>query len=569
MTQRRPLDVVFCWHMHQPQYRRSSDGEYEQPWTYLHAIKDYTDMAWHLEQVPNARAVVNFTPVLLEQLDDYTQQFASGRFRDPLLCALADPASVASEHRSRLADALVRANEERMIRRYPAFAQLADAHRAVRDSGLTQHLTLGFVGDLAVWYHIAWLGESVVRESDVARRLIEKAENFDAADRRALLELMAGLVGGIVPRYRALAAGGQVELSTSPFAHPIVPLLIDFRCALERMPEAPLPQAAGYPGGAGRAAAQTAAAVADHTRRFGSAPGGCWPSEGAVSDAAVDVIARAGFRWTASCESVLLPSLHAAGSAPDRAHAIYQPYAVGPHDRPVAGFFRDVHLSDLIGFRYATWHADDAVANFVSELEAIAEATHDQERPVVSIILDGENAWEHYPHNAYHFLSALYRALVAHPALRLTTFSDYLASAAAPERLEHLVAGSWVYGTFSTWIGDRDKNRAWDLLAHAKAAYDRALATGALTGETRERAERQLAICEGSDWFWWFGDYNPAQTVSDFDRLFRTHLADLYRLCAAPVPEEIEAVIGVGSGTPLHGGTMRANESAQPEDAAS
>ena len=562
MNESRPLDVVFCWHMHQPQYRRASDGRYQLPWTYLHAIKDYADMAWHLEQVPGARAVVNFTPILLEQLEDYASQFAVGRYRDPLLQALEDPSSVLGADRPHVIEALFRANAERMIKRYLPYARLRGIYESARGGDHLEYLSDGFLGDLAVWYHLAWFGETINRGDVRARRLRDKGSGYDAADRSALLSLVGDTVAGVIPRYRALADKGRIELSTTPYAHPIMPLLVDFAAARESVPDAPLPRSARYPGGVERVAEHLQSARSSHTRRFGLQPAGCWPSEGAISRAAAALVADAGFAWTASCESVLLRSLQARphGLTP-RSDYLYKPYRLSVLGRELPCFFRDVHLSDLIGFRYANWHGDDAVANFVAELEAIAAATAGQPAPVVSIILDGENAWEHYPENGYYFLSGLYRAIVAHPRLRLTTFSEYLAGAAgvsAFERLDPLVAGSWVYGTFSTWIGDPDKNKAWDLLVRAKSDFDAAVSSGKLVGDALQRAEQQLKVCEGSDWFWWFGDYNPAQTVSDFDRLFRNHIGDLYDLIGVEAPPEVGAVIGIGSGDPLHGGTMRA-----------
>jgi len=558
MIENRPLDVVFCWHMHQPQYRRASDGRYQLPWTYLHAIKDYPDMAWHLEQVPAARAVVNFTPVLLEQLDDYARQFASGDFRDPLIRALADPSKVDPAARPRIIDELFRANLERMIGRSEQYVRLRAIHESAKAGNYVDYLSDGYLGDLAVWYHLAWLGETINREDVRAKRLREKGTGYDAADRAALIALMGDTIRGIVPRYRALADQGRIELSTSPYAHPIVPLLIDFNAARESMPDAPLPVAPAYPGGAQRADAHVRSAIEAHRARFGGTPAGCWPSEGGVSRAATALFARAGFGWTASCESVLVHSLRAAQTVmPSRAQYLYKPYRVGAPGAEIPCFFRDVQLSDLIGFRYARWHADDAVANLVSELEAIAQATADQERPVVSIILDGENAWEHYQDNGYYFLAGIYRAIASHPRLHLTTFAEHLARGPAVDRLEPLVAGSWVCGTFSTWIGEPDKNRAWDLLVRAKTDFDGAVASGRLAGDALARAEHQLKVCEGSDWFWWFGDYNPAETVSDFDALFRDHIRDLYALIGVDTPAEVDAVIGVGVGAPFHGGTMR------------
>jgi len=220
------------------------------------------------------------------------------------------------------------------------------------------------------------------------------------------------------------------------------------------------------------------------------------------------------------------------------------------------GFFRDDGLSDLIGFTFADWHADDAAANLVHHLENIASASEEDAR-LVSIILDGENAWEHYPQNGYHFLKGLYQALTEHPQIELTTFSKCLDAGLAARPLSNLVAGSWVYGTFSTWVGDEGKNRGWDMLVEAKRTFDEAVESGRLSEGAVEAATRQLAVCEGSDWFWWFGDYNPADTVSDFERLYRLHLANLYQLMGAAPPDYLSHTFTHGRGAPKRGGVMR------------
>jgi len=289
-------------------------------------------------------------------------------------------------------------------------------------------------------------------------------------------------------------------------------------------------------------------------KQFGFRPAGCWPSEGGVSEATLRLLGESGFRWAASGETVLANSLHGAGHAPHSLKAawLYHPYQVG--DNSVACFFRDDGLSDLIGFTYATWHADDAVANLVHHLEEIADACRGHDDRVVSIIMDGENAWEHYPENGYYFLGALYRRLSEHPRIELTTFSRYLESH-RPAPLRSLTAGSWVYGTFSTWIGDVDKNRGWDMLGDAKRVFDQVAPT--LAPVQRAAAERQLAVCEGSDWFWWFGDYNPEEAVSDFERLYRQHLTNLYQLLHVEPPEYLAHAFTRGGGNPVHGGTMR------------
>lgn len=565
MSDKKPLRVVLCWHMHQPEYRDLASGEYQLPWTYLHAIKDYVDMAAHLEAVPAARAVVNFAPVLLDQIEDYANQLHayfkdSAPLRDPLLAALDSPVlPVRREERLELMKACLRINRERLIAPFPAYRRLVEMIEWLegRPDAL-MYVGEQFLADLLVWYHLAWLGESVKRGDLRAKRLIAKESGYTLHERRELLALIGELVSGVIPRYRALAERGQVELSVNPYAHPIVPLLLELSSAREALPRSPLPLLERYPGGEARARWHIERGLAVFERHFGFRPRGCWPSEGGVSTAALRLLAEAGFQWAASGGSVLHNSLKAAGEATEatREQRIYRPHRfTGGGD--IACFFRDDGLSDKIGFAYATWHGDDAVNNLIHHLENIAAACSDGGDYLVPIILDGENAWEYYPNNGYYFLSALYQRLAEHPALRLTTFSDYVAEGGAVVESSNLVAGSWVYGTFSTWIGDKDKNRAWDILGDAKCAFDKALASGYLVGELREAAERQLAVCEGSDWFWWFGDYNPSGTVSDFERLYRLHLVNLYHMIGEEPPAYLAQAISQGSGAPVHGGTMR------------
>lgn len=559
MAEANRLKVVLCWHMHQPPYRDASGGDYQLPWVYLHAIKDYVDMAAHLEAHPAARAVINFAPVLLDQIADYATRvekfLADGQPPpDPLLAALGQPMLPLDEARLPLIKACLRANETHLIARFPAYQRLADlAVRVLAHPASNTYLTDQFLADLLVWYHLAWLGETVRRNDARVQRLIAKAGGYTPHDRRELLVVIGELLSGVIPRYRRLAEAGRVELSFTPYAHPILPLLLDFAVAREALPDASLPQVTHYPDGAERARWHLREGIETFRRHFGFTPRGCWPAEGALSEAACALIHEAGLEWTASGEAVLRHTLAHAGHAP---HAMKEAWLHHPYTGPggIRCFFRDDGLSDLIGFTYATWHADDAVNGFVQHLETIADRCTGHPDRVVSVILDGENAWEYYPENGYYFLARLYQRLSDHPRLALTTFADCLAHG-ADKRLPRLVAGSWVYGTLSTWIGDADKNRGWEMLGDAARAY--AAAAPTLDPDQRAAAARALAVCEASDWFWWFGNYNPAVVVSDFERLYRRHLTHLYRLLGQEPPEYLAHVFARGAGSPLRGGVMR------------
>ena len=556
------LPVVLLWHMHQPQYRDALTGQYILPWTYLHAIKDYTDMAAHLEAHPAARVVVNFTPVLIEQLDEISKRITAHMrtgtpLPDPVL-ALLGPAPVpqAPADRLELLRACLRAQRKQMIERFGPYLELATLAETLATPEHVLYASDQFIHDLAVWYHIAWLGETVRRTNPQVAVLTEQGRAFTAQQRRDLLALIGELVGSVVPRYRRLAERGQCELSVTPYAHPILPLLHDFHAAREAAPATPLPRHSSYAGGADRAAWHVAEGIRIFTEAFGFRPAGCWPSEGAVSGATLHLLERFGFRWTASSANVLRASLEAGGTGgSEDLRAYNRPYHL-PESK-LCCFFRDDALSDRIGFTYATWHGDDAARNFVHELVQLARQYARSPNHVILVALDGENAWEHYPFNGYYFLSALYSALSEHPFLELTTLSDCLARGMKPAVLPRIVAGSWVHGTLATWMGDPAKNLAWDLLCDAKLAYDRVMAEGELDAAHRAAAERQLALCESSDWFWWFGDYNPHDAVKQFDQLYRRQLINLYRLLQLPPPETLSHPISVGRGSPEHGGTMR------------
>jgi len=556
----QPFRVVLCWHMHQPNYCDPGSGEYLSPWVYLHTIKDYTDMAAHLEEAPEGtRVVINFPPVLLEQIQDYADRLQAfldngNAIGDPLLDALtAEQLPQDLQQRRDLLTRCLHANQAHMIEPLPAFNSLVTMTRAALETEPgPSYLSDTQLADLLVWYHLAWTGETVRRDEPLVAELMEQEGNYSLEDRHALLALISKLVGTLIERYRLLAEQGTIELSASPYTHPMLPLLLDLKSAREAQPGAELPDSSCYPGGEERAIWQLGRARAASRDFFGREPDGCWPSEGGLSERTVALIGEAGFHWTATGQGVLHHSLKKPEPTGDDLHR--------PRRLPAGGplcFFRDDGLSDLIGFSYQNWHAGDAVADLIHHLRTIAGNKEARPGRVISIILDGENPWEHYAQNGFHFLRQLYKDLVNCPDLRLMHFRDCVKELEGQvDELPQMVAGSWVHGNFDTWVGDPDKNRAWDLLCQAKSATDKTLPE--IDDEERRTAiERQLAVCEGSDWFWWFGDYNPSEAVTEFDALYRRQLIALYELLEQTPPDNLNNAISHGSGQPEAGGTMR------------
>jgi len=573
MSSARPkLYLNLLWHMHQPDYRDTFTGEYVLPWTYLHAIKDYTDMAYHLEANPAARVTFNFVPVLLDQLEDYSEQFKTSDIRDPLLALLIekDLGSASLEQCRFIIDSCFKSHHEKMLAPFAHYQHLYNIYLTLESESKTpfNYLSGQYKADLLVWYHLAWMGESVRRSSKLVQGLMERGSQFTLQDRLDLFGLIGELISDLIPRYKKLQDSGRIELSSTPHYHPILPLLINFKSAYDAMPLAPLPQCDHYPGGRLRAEAHIAQAQVSHSKRFGALPVGMWPAEGGVSQEALSLMAERGVRWAATGENVLVNSfLKSGANMPPRHEYLYKPYRVTDGIHGITCFFRDDNLSDKIGFEYAKVHSNEAVRDFMRALEYIRATNATQQNPVVSVILDGENAWEYYSYNGYYFLSELYRALAEHPDIEMTTFSDIVQKCESTEifttpsidlqLLPIISAGSWVYGSFSTWIGSTEKNLGWDLLCDAKRSYDKVMQAGELSATECAACERQLAVCEGSDWFWWFGDYNSAMSVDSFDRLYRHNLSNLYRLLKLPVPKVLGQPISAGSGEPDAGGTMR------------
>ena len=536
-----PIRLALIWHFHQPDYTDPATKAPTMPWTRLHALKDYADMAAFLERHPTVRATFNVVPTLLDQL----QSLATGGLRpDPFLAlALKDAADLSFEERAfvighffslnrdMMAVSLKRLNELHALRGdAPASAIGAPEVTRFDDQALT---------DLQVLFHLAWSGP-LLQLDPLISRLRAKGRGFNAEDKRALFARQQEFLVDVIPRWRRLYDAEQIELSVTPYYHPILPLLCDLEAAHDALPDLRLPSVRFQCGE--DADLQLVSGMDAFFSTFGRRAAGGWPSEGAISERALSRMAAAGYRWAASDEDVLFASLGetfpAEPAAKDarRAELLYRPWRHG--DGPVL-LFRDHDLSDRIGFAYASRAAGDAASDFVSRLLQIRDVLPDDGTPyVVSVILDGENAWEHFPEHAAPFFDALYGALAAEPRIETVTESE-AADGEQARPLSRIVAGSWIYGNLETWVGHPEKNRAWELLARAREAI--VAARGAPDGN--DPAWRMILAAEGSDWFWWYGDDHPTAYGAEFDSGFRDKLRGAYVAAGLPAPSALDEPI--------------------------
>ncbi|SNB47714.1 glycoside hydrolase family 57 protein [Geobacter sp. DSM 9736] len=538
--------LTFLWHMHQPYYKDPFKGEYALPWTYLHAVKDYYDMAVIVDESPGARVVFNLVPSLLEQIVDY----AAGAAVDPFLIrGKMAPEDMGEEDKRFIIENFFSANRQRMIdpnRRYLELLHQADdalkGGRSVARAFGDQDLL-----DLQVLFFLAWTGEAAKRRYPELRELVHKGRSFSRQDKELLFARQHDILSDIIPLYRKLHETGKAELSVTPYFHPILPLLCDMKAAHTAMPRANLPASRfRHPEDA---RSQVEQGIAYFRELFGFTPQGMWPSEGSVSDEALSIISGCGLSWVATDEEILARTLP--GGLGLRKRELYHHYSFRYGARDLKIFFRDHQLSDLIGFTYSQWETQRAVSDFIGRLRDIREHAGTGEQ-VVSVILDGENAWEYYPSNGYDFLTTLYSSIADCDWLKMTTFSDVLARVPEQRVLSHIHPGSWINANYGIWVGHPEENLAWDYLERAREAAVTSsevvadlLATGPAHLSSTGQDDVPWQVCkslyaaEGSDWFWWYGDDHFSPHSDRFDSLFRRYLINVYRLLNLETPREL------------------------------
>ena len=539
-----PLRVFFLWHFHQPWYADFAGGPTHLPWVRLHALKDYADLPDLLSAEPRVPHACNLVPSLLDQIE-----VLAGGGSDRFLDISRTPASEWDAGTVSFVLNNFFSAHPRMIEAFPRYTELKTRLQGwttdVMTSGVRRSFSREDLRDLVVLFHLAWSGATLSKDPLLAK-LKKRGHGFSEEEKNALLDRQQAFLSEVIPAWKRALATGTIELTTSPYHHPILPLLVDGHAGHEARPDLPLPHARFRRPEDARD--HLALGLGTFERHFGFRPKGMWPPEGAVSEPALALMAEAGVEWAASDEEVLLRSLFHPDKRfgeGDKARTVFHPYRLANGKSPVL-FFRDRVLSDRIGFSYATWRPEEAAADFLTRLHAIRNAAPEEEL-VVPVILDGENAWETYPENGAPFLRALSKTLSENGVLVVKP-SD-AARESEPRPLPRLVAGSWVEGNLRTWTGVPAKNRAWELLAHVREdlAPDVAAAPvlsppEVLRGGTPPAAVAKAALfaAEASDWFWWFGDDHNSAHDAVFDALFRAHLATACRALGRPVPPELE-----------------------------
>ena len=532
------LRVGFLWHMHQPYYKDPLTGAYSLPWVRFHGIRSYYDMAKVLRQFPEIKAAVNLVPSLLLQILDYQL----GQARDLFLEHTLNPAADLTEAERRfLLRYFFMANWDTMVRPLPRYyALLCDRgmrpDEAALDRAMAQYKTRDYL-DLQVLFNLSWFGFKALEEFPVLSELRAKGRDYIEQDKAAVIGCQQTILQKLIPLYKNLEATGQLELTTSPFYHPILPLLINTDIAKRSMPQALLPETFGAPEDA---RAQVVKAVEFHARVFGQRPRGMWPSEGSVCPEVIPILSEAGLQWIGTDEEILLHSIPLSS----RGEGIYRPYRVEHEGRSIQIVFRDKELSNLLSFTYGGIDPSAAASDFISRLDHIRKMTSGQKEPALAtVILDGENPWENYLEAGRPFLIELYSRLSQASSLKTVRLGDHLMEHPARSTIHKLHSGSWINHDFDIWIGSEEENLAWEYLGRTRKILAPILADEGIPAEQRQAAREALYAAEGSDWFWWYGDDFSSEHDDEFDRLFRAHLIHAFKILKHEVPEYLDRPI--------------------------
>jgi len=519
------------------------------PWTRLHALKDYWGMVKIAEEFPGVHMTFNVVPSLGAQIDEY----ASGKFHEPWFDVVFAPAdSLTPEQKLHILERGFQVNHDNLMARWPRYVELYKRVQSGGEKTAAAQFSAGEWRDLQLLSQLSWMDEEYLARDPIVSALEKKGKEFTEEDKAQLKAKQLELLARVLPEYRAAAASGQIEISTTPYYHPILPLVCDTEIALRSNPNSPVPRPPfRYPEDARE---HLVRARRYHVERFGALPAGLWPSEGSVSDQALEIAAELGFRWFASDEGVLgrtrnIGFWRDAAGFPENAEQLYSPWRLKRGNREIVGFFRDHYVSDLLGFVYSRMSAQAAAEDLHRRIGLIGERWTASRTPTLSLILDGENAWEYYAGNGRDFLRQFYKKMEDDPDIHPLTATEAIAAAGEIPTIESIFPASWINANFDVWIGDAEDVRAWEMLAEAREVYARAVADA--EGDDRyvpeaqalNRAFESILAAEGSDWFWWFGPEHSTANDAEFDALFRKHLTAIYAALGEEAPDSLSQPI--------------------------
>ncbi len=489
-----PIKLAIIWHHHQPLYKIPGSMEYVMPWVRAHGVNDYPYMADLVDDyLTNGSVTFNIVPSLLIQINDYLK----GATDEYQRLSLKPENELTEKERQFIIDHFFDINP-RFVNSHPRYKELMD--KKVEGKTFTDQDIL----DLKVCWNLYWINVDYINSDPRLKSLMDKSR-YTRDDLEYVLKKHLDLLKSVVPKYEKLWKERKIELITSPKYHPIIPILLE-------------------KGWKEDAFGQVESGIEYFKSVFGRAPVGMWPPEEAVSMDSIKLFAKAGVEWIVTDETILRKS----GVDTSDKRNLFRPYKIKTEYGDLIVFFRDMDLSNRISFKYSQMSSEEAVNDFIETLHDY-QSMNDSGDLIVTVALDGENAWEHYPNNGNDFRKALYERLSKDPYIELLTPSEYIEKYGVKSELSFLATGSWAGGELDTWIGEKEEDQAWDRLAKARETLLRAVPK--MSESERELAYDVLYAAEGSDWFWWYGaDQDAGNNEVLFDMQFKKLLVKMYEL---------------------------------------
>lgn len=535
MSQTKKLSIAFYWHMHQPVYQLTPTGDYLMPWVRLHAVKDYLDMVLILEKFPKIKLNFNLVPVLLDSLIDYGENDLHDIHSR---LTVTDVEDLTADDKEFIINNFFDANFHSMILPSDEYNRLYQKYQLNPENDINIFSNQEY-SDLMALFNLAWFDPIYKNMYPELKKLIKKGKGYTTEDRIKIIDIQRDIIRKIIPTYKKFSDEGKIEITTSPYYHPILPILLDIK-GIKKSSETDLPLNLKMELDAKM---QTEMALDRMEDIFGKRPRGIWPSEHCVNGKELNLFKELGVDWTISDEGILSNSINFEFVRDFRGY-LEDPYhllkSYKYKDDGVNIIFRDSVIPNLIGFEYPNHPAEGAANDLYDRIKVIQSKllSSPDENHLITIAMDGENCWENYTSDGSTFLSTIYSLIENDPSLETVLISDYL-DKDTQKPLNKISSGSWVNRNFKLWIDEPLKNLAWTYLKQVRDDFSNYVKQNPLNPNI-EAARRELFICEGSDWFWWYGEPNDSGRDNIFDYIFREHLKNIYLFLGLEVPQYLD-----------------------------
>ena len=539
MSQSKKLSIAFYWHMHQPVYQLTTNGGYLMPWVRLHAVKDYLDMALWVNKFENLKLNFNFVPALIDSIIDYAEN-DSHDIHSKL--STTPENELSDKDKIFILNNFFDANYQTMILANEEYHKLYQKVQAYGTEDVSI-LTNQEYSDLMALFNLTWIDPSFKTSNKELKKLVKKGKNYTVEDRIQIIEIQREIIRKIIPTLKKLIEKNKIEITTSPYYHPILPILLDYK-NIKKNPT-PDDDIANLKTELD-AKLQTKMALDRMEEVFGKRPRGIWPSEHCVNSKTLEMFSSLGVNWSISDEGILASSInfefeHDFKGYLSEPYHLLKTYKYKTKNSDINMIFRDSTIPNLISFEYQN-HNPITTANDLYDRIKIMQSkilsSPDKEH-LLTIALDGENCWENYLEDGASFLKRLYTLISEDETLETVLISDYIDKAKEHKTLNKISSGSWINRNFKLWVDEPVKDLAWSYLKRVRQDFSEFVKREPLNPNI-EQARKELFICEGSDWFWWYGEPNDSGRDNIFDFIFRTRLKNIYRYLGLDTPKYLD-----------------------------